>query len=670
MQAILAALLILVLSGTIALLLSKCPRAATIIGAGGTVLGCLVGLVPTLGILLGASPQSLRVAWDASHGAFWVEADALSSFFLLPVFGLSALAAVYGGNYLLAYRQEKSLGAPWFFFNLFVAGMAMVLLARTALLFLVAWEVMSLAAYCLVTFEHEKAEVRKAGWVYLVATHLGVAFLFLAFVLLGRHAGGLEFEAFRTMPQLEAGSAGLIFLLAVIGFGAKAGFVPFHVWLPEAHPAAPSHVSALMSGVMIKMGLYGMLRFLTFLGQPALWWGPMLAGVGLLTGLVGIALALHGRDVKRVLAYSSIENMGLIGLALGVGLWGWASRLPLVAALGFTAGLLHIWNHALMKGLMFFAAGSILHATHSKDMEQLGGLMKRMPWTGGSMLAGAVAIAALPPLNGFVSEWLMYLGLLKCGFATQGGHSLPAFFGVGLLALIGSLAAVAFVRLTGIVLLGSPRSEAAKHAHESSPWMLGPMVVLVFLCLTSAIFPHAVTGWMSGAIGQVLSREAWYALVERQRSEAPLSVVGSINAAALIAIASGMLGLLAWSRRGVQGQGATWGCGYNMPTVRMQYTARSFAEMIAEQLLPHFLRPHTARRAPRGLFPAAGDFRSDSPDPISEKVYEPFFRRTAEHFSRLRILQQGKLHVYLVYILLAVVIGLAWVSLRTWWTVS
>ena len=670
MEEMLAAVLILVLTGTAALVVWKWPRAATALGAGGAVLGCLLGLVPTLRVLLGGAPQSLRLPWDASHGAFWVAVDPLSAFFLLPVFGLSALAAVYGGNYLLAYRHEKSLAPPWFFFNAFVAGMAMVVIARTALLFLVAWEVMSVAAYCLVTFEHEKAEVRKAGWVYLVATHLGVAFLFLAFVLLGRQAGGLEFESFRTMPHLAARSAGLIFLLAAIGFGAKAGFVPFHVWLPEAHPAAPSHVSALMSGVMIKMGLYGILRFVTFLGQPAVWWGPTLASIGLLTGLVGIALALQQRDVKRVLAYSSIENMGLIGLGLGVGLWGWASHLPLVAALGFTAGLLHVWNHALMKGLMFFAAGNVLHATHRKDMEQLGGLMKRMPWTGGSMLAGAVAIAALPPLNGFVSEWLMYLGLLKCGFATRGGFSLPAYFGVGLLALIGSLAAVAFIRLTGIVLLGSPRSEAAEHAHESSPWMLGPMALLVFLCLAAAIVPQTVTGLLSGTLDQVLGQEAWHTFVESQRSEAPLSVVGSVNAAALITIAVGWIGFVAWSRRAVPGKGATWGCGYVMPTARMQYTGRSFSEMIGEQLVPHFLRPHLARRAPRGLFPAPSDFRSDCPDPVSERVYEPFFRRTAERFSRLRILQQGKLHVYLVYILLVVVTALAWVSLRTWWTVS
>ena len=248
----------------------------------------------------------------------------------------------------------------------------------------------------------------------------------------------------------------------MIGFGAKAGFVPFHVWLPEAHPAAPSHVSALMSGVMIKMGLYGLLRVVSFIGPPAPWWGLSLGALGLLTALVGISLALYQRDMKRVLAYSSIENMGLIGLALGVGLFGSATGQSAVAALGTSAGLLHIWNHALMKCLMFFAAGSVLHGTGTKDLEKLGGVAKRMPWTGVAMIIGAVAISALPPLNGFVSKWLMYLSLMKYGLATSGGRGLTALLAVGVLALVGGLAGIAFVRLTGIALLGSPRSDAAR----------------------------------------------------------------------------------------------------------------------------------------------------------------------------------------------------------------
>lgn len=666
MDVLLLAISLQLLAGIAAFACSRFPRSASILGAAGTVTGCLLGLVPTLRVLLGGAPEALRWVWDASHGAFCVEVDALSAFFLLPVLGLSAVAAVYGANYLFAYRHEKSLGAPWFFFNVFVAAMVLVVVARTAFLFLVAWEVMSLAAYCLVTFEHEKAEARQAGWTYLIATHLGAAFLFFAFVLLGRNAGSLEFEAFQKIPALGAAGAGLIFVLALVGFGAKAGFVPFHVWLPEAHPAAPSHVSALMSGVMIKMGLYGLLRILTFLGAPALWWGPTLAGVGLLTAFVGIALALHQRDVKRVLAYSSIENMGLIGLALGVGLWGWANQQPVVAALGLTAAMLHVWNHALMKGLMFLAAGNVLHGTGTKDMEKLGGLMHRMPGTAGAMMIGAVAIAALPPMNGFVSKWLMYVGLIRCGFAASDSQGLAALFAVGFLALIGALAAGAFVRLTGIVLLGSPRSEAARHAHESSPWMVVPTWFLIVLCTIVAVFPRQVIVEMASVQDRVYGREAGQTLKDLESSGTPLTVVGDVNAWTMIAVGTVAFSYERWTRRTARAEGPTWGCGYVEPTARMQYTGRSFTEMIVEHLLPRFLRPRTIKHAPRGLFPTKGDFVSESHDPFREKVYEPFFRRWAERFSRLRILQQGKIHFYLVYIACMVVLALAWVSLRRW----
>ncbi len=323
MEVLLLAIALQAAAGTAALFVSSAPRAATVLGVAGAFSGAALGLVPTLHVLATGTPESWRGSWDAAHGAFVAAIDPLSAFFLLPVLGLSALASLYGGDYLLGDRSRKPIGSAWFFYNLFVAGMALVLVARTAFLFLVAWEVMSVAAYFLVTYDQEKAEVRRAGWIYLVAAHLGVAFLFLAFVLLGRNAGSLEFAAFREATAPTAGWAGLIFVLAAVGFGTKAGLVPFHVWLPEAHPVAPSHVSALMSGVMIKMGFYGILRVLTFLGPPAAWWGPLLAGFGLLTALAGIALALQQRDVKRVLAYSSIENVGLIALALGVGLWAW-----------------------------------------------------------------------------------------------------------------------------------------------------------------------------------------------------------------------------------------------------------------------------------------------------------------------------------------------------------
>jgi hydrogenase-4 component B len=643
---------------------------ATVCGAVVVIGACSLGLIPTIQVLGGGPSLSVSVPWDLPHGDFSFGLDCLSAFFLLPVLVLSALAAVYGASYLLPYRGKKSLGTSWFFFATFVAGMIMVLIARTALLFLVSWEAMSLSAYFLVTFEHEKADVRRAGWIYLVAAHLGVAFLLATFFFLGRQAGGLDFEAFSRIPAIAAGPAGLIFVSALIGFGAKAGFVPFHVWLPEAHPAAPSHVSALMSGAMIKMGLYGLLRVVSFIGPPAPWWGLSLGALGLLTALVGISLALYQRDMKRVLAYSSIENMGLIGLAFGVGLFGSATGLSAVAVLGTSAGLLHIWNHALMKCLMFFAAGSVLHGTGTKDLEKLGGVAKRMPWTGVTMIIGAVAISALPPLNGFVSKWLIYLSLMKYGLTTGGGRGLTALLAVGVLALVGGLAGIAFVRLTGIALLGSPRSEAARHAHESAPWMLAPMACLMFLCLVAAVFPQEIARLFPGIFELVLGKRAGQAFPGLEPLQAGLSTLGLIDACTIIALGATLAAIVALLRAGAKAQGPTWGCGYLAPTERMQYTGGSFAEMMAEHLLPRVLRPRTTRQAPRGLFPSASEFGEERPDPISEMVYDPFFRRWAERFSRLRILQQGKVNVYLVYVVFMVVLALAWVSFRGYWSAS
>jgi hydrogenase-4 component B len=664
MGVLLAAVSLQLLAGALALIFSKSPRTASALGAGGAVLGCLGALAPALRVFLSGVSESLRLEWGPAHGPFVIEIDLLSAFFLLPVLGLSGLAAVYGAGYLDAVRNAKSLGAAWLFFNAFVAGMTLVLAARTVVLFLIAWEVMSISAFMLVTFEHEQAETRRAGWVYLIAAHLGVVFLVFAFVLLGRSAGSLEFSAFHDITDRAAGWSGAIFVLALIGFGAKAGFTPFHVWLPEAHAAAPSHVSALMSGVMIKIGVYGILRVLTFLNNPAAWWGLTLAAVGLLTALIGIAMALLQRDIKRVLAYSSVENIGLIGLALGVGVWGWATHRPAAAVLGMTAAFLHVWNHALMKGLMFFAAGSVVHGAGTRDMEKLGGLMKRMPVTGALMTLGAVSIAALPPMNGFVGKWLIYMSLLQSSFAAGGNRRIAALFAIGLLALVGGLAALTFVRLIGIVLLGSPRSEAAGHAHESSTWLLAPMLLLASLCIVAAVIPQAIAGLLLGVLDQVLGPEAGAAFLKLEANDAPLGTIGDVNAWTFAACGGVAVLLARLSRKRLRTTAPTWGCGYLAPTARMQYTGKSFAEVIGEQLLPRFLRPRTTKHAPRGPFPTEGELHSESPDPVGAKIYEPFFRYCADRFARFRVLQQGMVHVYLVYVALVVVLALAWVSLR------
>jgi formate hydrogenlyase subunit 3/multisubunit Na+/H+ antiporter MnhD subunit len=582
--------------------------------------------------------------------------DPLSAFFLVPLFGLSGLAAVYGHHYLLAYSSRRSLAPPWAFFNLLVASMALVVTARHAVLLLVAWESMSIAAYLLVTFEHEQASVRRAGWIYLIATHLGVAFLIGMFLLLGNHAGSFEFSAMLAATAPKPAFATLLFLFALVGFGAKSGLVPLHVWLPEAHAAAPSHVSAVMSGVLIKLGAYGILRVVVLLGGPRASWGPLLMCVGVGGGALGIGLALYQRDLKRVLAYSSIENIGIITLGIGIGFWGATTGRPLMAALGLAGGLVHIWNHAVMKGLMFLGAGSVLHACHTKDLEELGGLFGRMPLTATVLILGAVAIAGLPPLNGFVSEWLLYSGLLHGALAVEGPGGVAVLVTIAAVSMVGAMAVLCFARVVSVALLGTPRGAGAERAHESSLWMTAPMVVLALAAIALSLAPGVVFGPVKRVLAQLLGAQAG----DLPAPVVGLTKVGQLNAAVLAMVALPVaLSALLQQRRATTRE-PTWGCGYVAPTVRMQYTARAVSELFTSSLLPRAFGPRVSLRAPGGLFPAPSRGDSDTGDPLTRGVYEPFFSRWADRFAQLRFLQQGLLHIYLVYILLTLLLALGW----------
>ena len=652
--------------GLLSFLLGRRPGLSSRFGVGGAVVGSVIGLWPVLRTLGGAGAESLRLAWNVPNGEFYIQLDALSAFFLLPVFILTPLAAVYGGEYMRAFRDRKSMRSHWFFFNVFILGMTLVMLARHALLFLVAWEVMSLSAFFLVTFEHEKKEVRPAGWIYLIAAHVGAAFLLALFLVLGRQAGSLDFDRFLAAGPLSPTLAAILFVMAVVGFGTKAGFVPFHIWLPEAHPAAPSHVSALMSGVMIKVGLYGILRMMMFLGPPATWWGPLLIGIGVLGALLGVTLALFQRDIKRALAYSSIENIGLIVMALGVGLWGLTRGHPVVAMLGLAGGLLHVWNHSLMKGLMFLCAGSILHGTGTKDMERLGGLMSRMPRTGVAMVIGALAIAAVPPLNGFVSEWLIYMSLLNGALRFSGFSPIILMVMVGVLALVGGLAMICFVRLIGIVLLGSGRSDEARHAHESSRWMTVPLGVLAGCCVLVALFPRALIVVFSRTVEFVFAIPAASFMAVLDSPSSPLPVLGLMNWViwCLIGVVALLFAASVWRKRSKTDE--TWGCGYPAATPRIQYTGQSFSELIVTRILPAGLRPKTRVISPEGLFPKRGGMTTGYPDTLSRVLYQPFFEWLMGHITRLRWVQQGKIQVYMIYFVVVLLVAFAWLGIRQW----
>jgi hydrogenase-4 component B len=659
MYIFLASVTILLLGGVLAFAFAGKPLLSTRLGVGGAVIGSILGLVSASRCLYYGGFDTISYPWAVPFGSISLGMDALSAFFLIPMFILSGLAAVYGGEYMRPWFGKKSVGAHWFFYNLLIAGMAAVVTARDGLFFLVCWEVMSLAPFFLVTFDDDKESVRQAGWTYLIAAHLGAIPLIVLFVLLGHGGGSLSFDTFGAVVTSGTVSPGTLFVLALVGFGTKAGFIPLHVWLPEAHPAAPSHVSAVMSGVMIKTGIYGIMRTLTFIGAPPLWWGITLIAVGLVSGLMGVLFATAQHDLKRLLAYSSVENVGIISLGLGVGLLGQAAGMPVVSALGYGGALLHVINHALFKGLLFMGAGAVLHSADTVQIDRLGGLMKCMPRTGFAFVVGSAAVAGLPPLNGFVGEFLVYFASVEGGFHGTTSASVAAWCAFAGLAAVGGLAAACFVNAFSSVFLGEPRDSSLPHPHEPGKAMLYTMTALASLCLMSGLFAPVVLEFTVPAVS-VLSgfpaSEVGYMVAGATGMLVPLSVV--------FVVLLSLIALLAWVRlrllAGAEVENSvTWDCGYAAPTARMQYTASSFAQPVT-RLLGGLLGTGRRVTSITGLFPRPASFETGVPGGPREYLYRPLFTWTAETLGRFRWLQHGRIHLYVLYIALTLVALLLW----------
>jgi hydrogenase-4 component B len=657
MLLILAAAAIQIICGLIALLFRRNNKIASGFGVAGPIMALGAGIIPAIKVLSGNGIDPVNAYWSMPLGSFNVGLDGLSAFFLLPILGLGALSAIYGIGYLRPYREHKSLGFAWFLFNVLVASMIMVVAARSILLFLVAWEVMSLSSFFLIAFENEKKEVREASWIYLIATHIGTAFLLAMFLLLARESHGLDFNQLGGLtPKL----AGLCFVFAVIGFGTKAGIMPFHVWLPEAHPAAPSHVSALMSGVMIKTGIYGILRTLTFLGPPPSWWGWGLIGIGLFSGVIGVLFALAQRDLKRLLAYSSVENIGIIVMGMGVGLLGISTGSPALAVLGFAGSLLHVVNHAFFKGLLFLGAGSVIHGAHTREIDHLGGLIKQMPWTALTFLIGAAAISGLPPLNGFISEFLIYVGVLRGASSLSGGSAGALLAVIAGLALIGGLATACFTKAFGIVFLGEPRSEHPEHIHESGFQMIFPMVILAAGCFSIGLLGFLVVRAMPAVlINLIHSSDSATIHAELFVASGYLKIFTFGALAILVLI--GLIALLRlWLLSGRKvGESPVWDCGYAAPNARMQYTASSFAQPIID-FFDIFHRGRKRFLPPRGFFPKTAAFKTRTVDTSQEGVYRPLFETVGLLLSKLRVIQHGRIQLYVLYIVITLIVLFLW----------
>jgi len=654
-------------AGAAGALLAGAGRAARVLSAAGAIGGAGAGLLLGLHALAGGPVWALGVPDVVSvAGGLLFRLDALGALFLVLISMVAAPAALYGIGYSAAYEGRYSLRWLGAMLNLFLLATSLVPLADNVVTFLLAWEAMSVASYFLVLTDRDEPEtVGAANW-YLGMTQVGLAFLLGSFLLLGAAAPTLDFVDLRgAAASLPEAARGVVFALALVGFGSKAGLIPLHVWLPRAHPAAPSHVSALLSGVMIKLGIYGLLRVgLDLLGGGPAWWGVVLIVLGAGSAVLGVLYALMEDDIKRLLAYSSVENMGIITLGVGAAFLFQSLAMERAAMLALAAALYHALNHAAFKGLLFLGAGAVLHATGTRNMNRHGGLIKRMPWTGPCFLLGAVAIAGLPPLNGFFSEWLLFQALLPGIGVASPLVAVVMVLALGMLALTAGLAAAAFVKCFGITFLAIPRSDGAAAAHEAPVSMRAGMVALAAACagLAAGALPVlATTGAVAAGLFGLATEPPAFRLWLTFQTPAGLA---RMSPPAIIAGLLGGLGVV-WlvvrvlaSRRPLR-YAPTWGCGRVEQTPRMEYTATAFAEPL-RRIFSAIYRPSedvTMDHHPESRYFVQGIAYRASIVPWFERyLYEPALAWVRRWGWRARSVQSGSVHAYLAYVVGALVL--------------
>jgi hydrogenase-4 component B len=647
---IIAAALLAAASGLPAWCLPRGSRWGQSIAAAAMCTSAIVGLTGAWQVPFESHSGTVTVLWPVV-GDVQLGVDALSALFLIPIFAMGGLGAIYGLGYWPQPRHRRNARKLQLGWGVLVAGMTLLVVSRHALAFLLGWELMALSAFFLVSTEDGRAECRWAGWLYLISAHVSTLSLFALFAL-WRWATGSYLLHPAAVGAVPLGVMNALFVLSLVGFGVKAGIMPLHFWLPTAHAAAPSHVSAMLSGVVIKMGIYGLVRMLSLLPDPPAAWGGSILTAGAVSGILGVLFAIGQHDLKRLLAYHSVENIGIILMGLGLAMLGRSADQPQWIVLGLAGCLLHVWNHGLFKSLLFLCAGSVVHATHTREIDRLGGLAKRMPWTAGMFIVGAVAICGLPPLNGFVSELFVYLGLLQTvAGSTRTGAA--AVLAAPVLATIGALAVACFVKVYGAVFSGSPRTQAAADAHESPLTMLAPLVLLACGCATIGAAPRLVGPILDAAI------VAWLPEIGQSGATlaalAPLNIIGWLSLSLIGLVA--LLGMLIAPRLRQSSWSETWDCGYAQPTHRMQYSASSFAQTIVT-MFRWVLRPRTHQPDVRGLFPRPTAFHSHVDDPMLDQLLVPAGRAVERGFGWFHRFQQGLTQHYVLYILVTVVLML------------
>lgn len=591
-----------------------------------------------------------------------VRLDALAGFFLVVIGVVSCAVGLYGPAYARGLeRGRESLTALGVFSGLFLTGMLLVVLADDAFLFMVAWELMSLSSYFLVAFQHENPANRRAAFLYLLMAHVGGLAILLGYGVLASFGGGFAFEAMRA-AEIPYAWASVAFVLAFVGFGMKAGLVPLHAWLPEAHPVAPSHISALMSGVMLKVAVYGFIRVVFDLIGAFHWqWGVAVLAIASLSALMGVLLSLMQRDLKRFLAYCSVENVGIIFIGLGLALVFLGTGHRVLGSLALIAALYHSVNHALFKGLLFLGAGAILHSTHERDLEQMGGLLRRMPWTGLFFLVGCLSISALPPFNGFVSEWLTFQAALQAWQLDSGVLRSLIPITAAVLALTGALAAAGFVKVYGVAFLGQARSRHVRRARPVPLGMRAGQGLLAAMCLVLGVLPTSVIELLEPVPKQLLgagllqaTTQGWLWLTPVSSETASYSAPLLVSLLALVAAAVG------WTlRRGAVRRVRhcdAWDCGFAPPTPRMQYTATAFAQPIRRVFGLLFEIDESVDRREG----SAARYHLSVRDRAWDLLYVPVARAIETAARRVVKLQSGNIRVYLGWTLGTLVV-LLWI---------
>lgn len=661
-----ATLMTFAIGAVLSLLLYKNDQKANITSTTFSIIGSILGIYTSILTFVNGGFSS-KFSTNLPLLTMSFKVDLLSAYFILIISIITLLSAIYGFGYIKHYYSKYNIGSLGFFFNIFIAGMILVVSSSNAIMFLLAWELMSLSSYFLVIFEKKKEETIKAGSLYFYMTHAGTAFIILAFLLLYRSTGSFDFETIKSHIGLISPLAkSLIFIFSLIGFGTKAGIIPFHIWLPSAHPAAPSHVSALMSGVMIKTGIFMMIRiFVDIFSGGSQWWGITILIIGAISALLGVLYALVENDIKKLLAYSSIENIGIILLGLGSSLTLNSLGLHALANLSLIATLFHILNHAVFKSLLFMGAGSVFAQTGTRNLEEYGGLIKLMPYTAIFFLIGSLAISALPPLNGFASEWLTFQALFAGIRSSNGFNGLIFILSTGALALTGGLAAACFVKLFGITFLARPRTQKAVKATDPSFPLTLSMGILAALTLviglSSGIISQALNK-ISNSLGMFkgLSRASNYSWASIKTSDtfASTSLLNLFLVSALVCLIIYIVSRIYTKGNKIREE-ITWDCGTDLQP-RMEITATGFSRSIIT-IFDNILKPSKEietvySEANPKYYPKESTVNLETKEVYTTHLYDPIVRLITKISELAKSWQGGNINTYILYIFVVLIV--------------